>query len=223
MVCRRVAQRSMSTRLGIEVSPAACRIVDINTSARGDAAETRVRSFAVLPSSGPEFRAKLASLRGRQASVVVWAEPNEHRQVMVSDGSYEAMRKAAMKSVAAAGVATRGMGADIAPVPGSVPGSRRPVVVALAPIAGVRAALQPILDAGIRLRSVVAPGAGLTSLARLRRRTNATSEALECYVALQERATCVALVRDGMLMAARDYTWGFLDELGDGQQIRRRG
>jgi hypothetical protein len=212
----------MSTRLGIEISPAACRIVDIDSSVRGDAAETRVRSFAVLPSSGPDLRAKLASLRGRQASVVVWAEPNEHRQVMVSDGSYESMRKAAMKSVAAAGVVTRGMWADIAPVPGSVPGSRRPVVVALAPIYGVRAALQPILDAGIRLRSVVTPAAALTSLARLRRRTNATSETLECYVALQERATCVALVRDGMLMAARDYAWGFLDELGDGQQIRWR-
>ncbi len=135
---------------------------------------------------------------------------------------HEAMRKAAVKSVAAAGVVTRGMWADIATVPGSVPGSRRAVVVALAPIDGVRAARQPLLAPALRLRSVVTPAAALTSLARLRRRTNATSEALECYVALQERATCVALVRDGMLMAARDYTWGFLDELGDGQQIRRR-
>jgi hypothetical protein len=114
------------------------------------------------------------------------------------------------------------MWADIAPVPGSTPGSRRAVVVALAPIDGVRAALQPLLDAGIRLRSIVTPAAALTSLARLRRRTAATTEALECYVGLEERATCVALVRDGMLMAARDLDWGFIDELGEGRQIRRR-
>jgi len=80
----------MASRLGIELSPAACRIVEVEGGRpwRRSRGEVRVRSFAVLPPLGPELRAKLESLRRRPAAVVVWGGRSEHRQVMVTDGSY---------------------------------------------------------------------------------------------------------------------------------------
>src|SRR3954471_21742607 len=60
-----------AVQLGIELSPNACRIVEVDRGvpwrqAQGD---SRVRSFTVLPPSGPETQAKLASLRRRSAAV----------------------------------------------------------------------------------------------------------------------------------------------------------
>ena len=164
----------MATRVGIELSPTACRIVEGDAGpawGRRSAAETRVRSFAELPPSGPETDAKLASLKGRRAAVVIWAEPSDHRQVMVPAGSYESMRKAALKGLGAAGMQTRGMWADIAPARGHGDDSkkRRPVVVTLAPADAMTSALQPLLDAGIEVRTVLTPAAALGSLAHLRR------------------------------------------------------
>src|SRR6185369_3385 len=74
----------MTTRLGIELSPTACRIVEVKAGLawRRHASDTRVRSFAVVPRSGPETRAKLESLRRQHAAVVVWHAPSEHRQVV---------------------------------------------------------------------------------------------------------------------------------------------
>ena len=68
MARRRHDAAVMATRVGIELSPAACRIVEIDAGLawRGAQGDTRVRSFAVLPPSGPELRAKLASLRRRR-------------------------------------------------------------------------------------------------------------------------------------------------------------
>ncbi len=59
-------------QLGIELTPTACRIVELDdVRARdGRPRDTRVISFSVLPPSGPETTARLATLRGRTAAVV---------------------------------------------------------------------------------------------------------------------------------------------------------
>src|SRR5712692_2652978 len=123
----------MTARVGIELSLSACRIVEIDGQpawARRPR-ETRVRSFAALPPSGRETRAKLQSLRRRTAAVIVWNAPSEHRQVVVTGGSYESMRAEALAALAAAGLQTQGVAADIAPVVGPPRrGVRQPVVVA---------------------------------------------------------------------------------------------
>lgn len=204
----------MATRIGIELSPAACRIVEIDGALpwRRSREETRVRSFAVLPPSGPETRAKLESLRRHHAAVSVWGGSSEHRQVMVTAGSYESMRAEAMASLSAAGLQTTGVWMDIAPA--SVPGdraSRRPVVVSMASASDVSEALLPLREAGIRLRTVVTPAVALGSLARMRLRFSVPS-AIESYVALDEQVTCMALVRGGVLLAARDLPWGFVEQ-----------
>jgi hypothetical protein len=214
----------MATRLGIELSPAACRIVEVDAGLawRRHARDTRVRSFAVFPPSGPETRAKLVSLRKRHAAVVVWNGPSDHRQVVVTGGSYESMRAEALGALAAAGLNTGGVWADIAPA--SRPANRtarRPVVVAMAPAAEMSAALQPLVDAGIRVRAVTTPAMALASLARLRR-TFSVPEAIEAYVAFEEDVTCIALVRGGVLIAARELPWGYVDERDPHRQPLQR-
>ena len=204
----------MATRVGIELSPAACRIVEVDGSLpwRRSQRDTRVRSFAVLPPSGPETRAKLESLRRRQAAVIVWGGRSEHRQVMVTAGSYESMRAEAMASLAAAGLPTSGVWADIAPATSADDrAARRPVVVSMASAAEVSDAIRPLREAGIRLRTVTTPAMGLGSIARMRLAFSVPG-AIESYVALDEQVTCIALVRSGVLLAARDLPWGFIVE-----------
>ena len=211
--CGKAISAVMASRLGIELSPAACRIVEVDGGrpwrrSRGD---VRVRSFAVLPPLGPELRAKLESLRRRPAAVVVWGGRSEHRQVMVTDGSYEAMRTEALASLSAAGLQTSRVWADIAPAPGSeVRGARRPVVVSMASAAEMSAAVRPLRDAGIWLRTVTTPAVALGSLAR-QRIDFAPPDAIEAYVALDQQVTCIALVRHGVLLAARELPWGYTD------------
>jgi hypothetical protein len=214
----------MTTRLGIELSPEACRIVEVEAGMawHRHASDTRVRSFAVLPLSGAETRAKLESLRKQQAAVVVWNAPSEHRQVVVTGGSYEAMRAEALAALAAAGLRTRGAWADIAPAsPPANRAARQSVVVAMAAAAEMSAALQPLIDAGIRVLTVTTPAMALGSLARLRRQLS-KPDAIEAYVALEEKLTCIALMRGSVLIAAHELTWGYIDERQPGRQFRQR-
>lgn len=160
----------MAIRVGIELSPSACRIVeiDVRSAWRASPAETRVRSCTVLPAAGPATHAHLASLRGRTAAVVVWGAESTHRQVMVTDGSYEAMRVEGVAALAGAGLRIRGAWSDIALASRSAGGSvRRPVVVALASGPALSSAVQPLVDAGVRVRTVMTPAMALGSLARL--------------------------------------------------------
>jgi hypothetical protein len=213
----------MATRVGIELAPDACRIVEIEVGPPWmRSPTTRVRSFAILPPSGPETEATLRTLRDRRAGVVVWTAGG-HGQVVVSAGSYQAMRKEATGALAAAiGLDTRGALVDIAPADARAAGrARRPFVVALASGLETTEALKPLVAAGIRVRTVTTPAAALWSLARLRR-TLSAPDALDVYVALEERVTCLSMVRSGVLLAARDFGWGYIDAAGSGTEPRRR-
>src|SRR5215472_5889496 len=145
----------MAARLGIELSDAACRLVEVDGRLRPDTpgSAPRVRSFAVLPPSGPDTNAMLGSLKGRDAAVVVWGPSSDHRQVVVTNGSYEAMRREAVAALAGVGTNTASVLADIAPV-GGASGKRRPVVVALAAASATLDVIRPVLAAGIRVRSL---------------------------------------------------------------------
>jgi hypothetical protein len=187
-------------RLGIELSAAACRLVELDGR--------RVRSFAVLPPSGSETDAMFASLKGREAAVVVWRTPAEHRQVVVTAGSYESMRREAIAALTSVGVKTNASLADIAPVPGARD-KRRPVVVAVAETEPLLDAVRPIIAAGVRIRSVATPPMALASLAHTRRGVDA-ADGIEAYIAVEEAATCIALLRDGALAIARELPWGYV-------------
>ena len=193
----------MSSHIGIEISRSACRIVELERTGH-DAADTIVRSYAHATVADA---LALAPFRRRQAAVVAWGLHGEHRQALVTPGSYRHMRRQAVSATRQAGVETRQMLADIAPVDGD-DAHRRTVVVALARTSDVSAALRTVTSAGIKVRSLVTPAVALMSLARLRRRVSA-SQAIEAYVAFEETGTALALVRGGALMAARELDWGY--------------
>jgi len=164
----------------------------------------------------------LATLRGRKAAVVAWGLPSDHRRLVVTNGPKDRMRREAMTALRDAGVGTRGMIGDVAPATSQVAGmTHRPVVIAIAAAHEVSSAVQPLVDAGVHVQSVVTPPLALTSLARMRRAFT-VPDATEAYVALEESMTSFALVRNGALVAARDFAWGYLEEPFGGQQPRPR-
>jgi len=199
----------MAARVGIEISRAACRIVQIKSRRHG--VDTAVDAFAVTPSADA---VALEPFRGRQAAVVVWGLASDHRQAVVTAGSYARMRREAVNAARQAGIDTRQMLADITRVPKATSqGRRRRVVIALARTAEVADALRLLTSGGVRVRSLVTPALALMSLSRLRRRLVAPDMA-EAYVALEETSTAIALMKDGVLVAAREYDWGFQQEQG---------
>jgi len=205
----------MPSRIGIEISPTACRIVQVDRPGGREDAETIVRAVERAPA--PDA-ATLARYRGQHVAAVVWGLHGDHRQAVVTVGSYGRMRREAVNAARQAGVDTRQMLADIAPIAGGTDRRRRPVTLALAHTADVGAALRRLTSAGLRVRSIVTPALALMSLARLRQRLTAPGM-VEAYVALEEMTTAVALVREGALIAARELEWGFQDER---RQVRSR-
>src|SRR5258705_1339705 len=209
----------MGTRIGIELSPVACRIVELDGPdvVPGRPLATRVRSYSVLPPSGPETEQRFTSIDRRPVTVVVWGARSDHRQVVVSKGSYEKMRGEALASAGAAGVDPRGTLADIAPVLTTIKGADRPaVVLALANAEAVSAAIRPLVEAGVRIRSIITPADALLGLARSRPAfapggpgAPGGPSGIEAYVALDATATCLALVRGGSLLGARELPWGY--------------
>jgi hypothetical protein len=210
------------TRVGIELTPVACRIVEVVHRGRlwrTLGSGSSVVSFGICPASEADFDDALQPLRGKAAAVVVWGTASEHRQVEVHIGSYERMRAEALRTLADGGVPTRGVWADIAPA-GPADGVRMPVVVSAASAKQMAEALQPLTDAGIRPRTVMTPAAALAAIARSRRAFS-VPDTTEAYVALDDTLTCVALIRNGALLAAHELAWGFLHEDGSRRPRRR--
>jgi hypothetical protein len=211
------------TRVGIELTPVATRIVEVVDRRRGwrvPRSECIVRAFGVWPPVQADLDAALASLRGKAAAVVVWGTASEHRQAEVSIGSYENMRAQALRTLADDGVPTRGVWADIAPA-GPADDAQMRVVVSAASAKQMVEALQPLTDAGIRLRTVITPAAALAAIARSRHAFS-VPDTTEAYIALDNTLTCIALIRNGALIAAHELAWGFLDDCGPNRQPRRR-
>jgi hypothetical protein len=198
------------SRLGIEVSRSACRIIELDRIGADDSG-TIVRAYAQTAAADA---ASLAPFRGRHAAVVVWGLHGEYRQAVVSSASYLRMRREAVGAMRQSGLDTRQMLADIAPI-GDKHSPTRAVVVALARTNNVAAALRTFTSAGINVRSMVTPALALMSLAKLRRRVvPARDDVAEAYVALEDTATAIALMRDGALVAARELDWGYRSAAG---------
>jgi hypothetical protein len=210
------------TRIGIELTPVASRIVEVvhrGRMWRTPGSGSSVVSFGTCQAPDADLDDAWQSLRGKAAAVVVWGTASEHRQVEVHVGSYERMRAEALRTLADDGVPTRGVWADIAPA-GPADGVRMPVVVSAASAKQMAEALQPLTDAGIRLRTVMTPAAALAAIARSRRAFS-IPDTTEAYVALDNTLTCVALIRNGALVAAHELGWGFLDDDGNRRPRQR--
>jgi hypothetical protein len=218
----------MSARIGIELAPSVCRIVELDAPlhrARHGTPLPRVQSFSTLLRSDRALADAFGALRRRRARVVVWDVPAGHRQVVVADGAYDRMRAEALASVRASGVPVRAMLSDIASAASVAQGSRRrAVLVATADAAGVDAALGPLVNAGIRIDAVLTPAAALWSLAKLRRAIDPRDDPPgdEAFVVLEEGIGAAALIHGGAMIAARTLPWGFVDASSGRRLLRPR-
>ena len=155
----------MADRIGIELSPFACRVVELPALRMGrPRVDAGPPSFTLLPRSGPATTAHLASLRGRRASIIIWGLHGDYRQVVVGRGSYDRIRREARAAARSAGVAVHGTVSDVSPA-GTLDEDtgRRVVLLSTAPAGEVTAALRPIRDAGIKIHSVRPPASALLS------------------------------------------------------------
>jgi hypothetical protein len=198
----------MASHLGIEISRSACRIVELDRGAEDDVT-TIVRSYSQATTADA---ASLAPFSRRHAAIVMWGLHGEHRQAIVTSGTYRHMRREAVAAARQAGIDTRQMLADISPVSAEKT-VRRPVVLALARTSDVAGALRTVSSAGVKARSIVTPALALMSLARMRRRLTAPGMA-EAYIAFEESGTAITLIRDGALLAARELDWGYQSARG---------
>ena len=212
---------SLASHVGIELSPVACRIVEI--AGERDLPDRSVAAYATVPRTSPATVARLSLLRGRHATVVVWGSTTDHRVVAVAPGSYERMRAEARAASRKSGGHSWQTLTDIAPVPETGQGivGRRPVVMASAAADEVAALLRPIVAAGIKIDCVLTPAAALLSLARARR-TISPAGALEAYVAIDESVVSIALIRDQALVAATDDAWGYVESRAGCSVVRSR-
>lgn len=224
----------MASRIGIELSPSWCRVVEVHTR-RGPtgplASEgTRVRAFRVLPYEGANpdacaatlrqlFSAKVFS-RGVPIAVSIWDLPQALQFLRLppaSPADLETLaRREARRDIetlsregdeASVGVA---LGA-VVPVPAG--GTRRELTVVAASGSHIRERLQPFVEAGLEFDAVVTPGLALTSIARLRR--GVVPASVEAYVAVAPAAIAIAVVRDGLLLFSREIPWGYETRAGD--------
>jgi len=72
------------TRVGIELTPVASRIVEVVHQGRlwrTPGSGSSVVSFGTCPASEADLADALQSLRGKAAAVVVWGTASEHRRV----------------------------------------------------------------------------------------------------------------------------------------------
>ena len=219
----------MSARIGIELAPSVCRIVELDaplSRARHGTPLPRVQSFATLLRSDRATAEAFGALRRRHARVVVWDVPGGHRRVIVADGAYDRMRAEALTSVVrGSGLPVRATLSDIAPAASVEQGSRRrAVLVATADAAGVSAALGPLVKAGIKIDAVLTPAAALWSLARLRRAIDQRDDPPgdEAFVVLEEGVGAAALIHGGAMLAARTLPWGFVDASSGRRLLRPR-
>jgi len=205
----------MPVRLGIELSPVSCRFVELDSSPAIGRAESpaRVRSFGRLSRGGVGTLHQLSTFQGQPATAVVWGLQADHRYAVVPHGSFRRMRRDAVTGMQGGGVETRGRVADIFAAPRAKGAPTRSVVVALASTPGLVAATEWLSAQGVRVQSIVTPALALMSLARLRSAFSVPDH-IEAYVALEETTTAVALVRNGLLLAASELAWGYQNDRG---------
>jgi Tfp pilus assembly PilM family ATPase len=217
----------MSSRTSIELHADGCRIVEVDVRPAGRATpspDVRVRAFVPnLPREeehrrrSSDFAAALAQLRKdhqltTETCVTVWGLRSSYQFLRLppaKDADLDALAtREARKEIAPLEVDGAGACVAIMVGPDAQVGTHRRREVSLIAVseADVRRQIQPITDAGFVVSRVVTPAIALTAVAR--GCTDLVPGSTMAYVALTARATCVAIVRDGLLLFAREIPWG---------------
>ena len=221
----------MSSRTSIELHASGCRVVEVDVRPFHAASHSRtfvppsdVRVRAFVPNipagEGSDLAATLTQLRkdrklAADTCVTIWGLRS----------SYQFLRLPPAKDSDLDALATREARTEIAPLETDGAGAcvaitvgpdvqvgthrRREVSLVAASEADVRRQIQPIVEAGFVVSRVVTPAIALTAVARSC--TDLAPGSTVAHVALGAHATCVAIIRDGLLLFAREIAWGHAD------------
>jgi Tfp pilus assembly PilM family ATPase len=231
----------MSARTSFELHTDGCRVVEVDVRAAprlapgratlSQSPDVRVREFVPNIPAGDkaDLATTLTQLRtdrtlSRDACVTIWGLRSTYQFLRLppaKDSDLDALaRREARKEIAS--LETDGLGASVAIMvgPDVQVGThrRREVSLVAASEADVRRHIQPISDAGFVVTRVVTPAIALTAVARSC--TDLVPGSTMAYAALGSRATCVAIVREGMLLFAREIPWGHAERGRDPLETR---
>lgn len=177
------------------------------------------RSVAVGTNDPAALRAELRQLPThglgrRRARVALWGLRSTHQYRLLPPAKAADLqalaRREARRDLTALEADGQPAAVDVvvggsASVPGA--GTKRQVVLAAAAGADLQKRLQPLVDAGFSVDSVVTAPLALLSLARLRR--TVAPGAIVAYVAVNADVTALAVVRNGLVLFAREIPWGY--------------
>lgn len=213
----------MAARTSIELHANGCRLVEVDLPMRRrgpEAADARVRTFVTevadtadsLVLANALLKLREARKLPKQAWVTIWGLRAAQQFLRLPPAKPADLEVLAARE-ARKDIAPLETGGDRASV-GIVLGGevqvgsqrRREVSLVAVSTAEVRGRIQPLVDAGFVVEGVLTPALALTAVARGQRDIPAGT--VVACVALNARATCLAIIRDGVLLFARELPWG---------------
>jgi hypothetical protein len=203
-------------RTGIELLPHACRIVEVASRARlfgGGAPEPpRVTAFREISYSGGDPDALTAELRqalkgiGRRASVAVWGLRGTHQAFLLPPAAPADLEALARREARTAPGGLPAPPLADAVIAGVLRDGRRQTGYAAVAADQLRARIQPLLDAGVRVESVTTPALAHALLASQRRAQ--LPDAVVAVLSVNAQSTAITVVHGGVVLFARELPWG---------------
>jgi hypothetical protein len=218
----------MPARTSFELHADGFRVVEVDVRPAGRAPSSDVHVRAFVPNfprdehrrRSSDLAAAFAQLRtehafATNACVTIWGLRSSYQFLRLppaKDSDLDPLaRREARSEIAPLEVDGAGACVAITVGPDVQVGTHRRREVSLVAVseADVRRQIQPLIDAGFFVSRVVTPAIALTAVASSC--TDLVPGSTMAYVALTAHATCVAIVRDGLLLFAREIPWGHAD------------
>ncbi|MGE5199730.1 MAG: hypothetical protein ACM3H9_08820, partial [Rhodospirillaceae bacterium] len=192
------------------------RVVEVASRTRpfgGGQPETpRVRAFREIPYAASDPDALAAGLReslkglARRASVAVWGLRNVHQALLLPPAA-----PADLAAIARREARTVPGGLPVPPLAdavtvGALRDGRRQAGYVAVSAEELRARLQPLIDAGVKVESVTTPAMAHASLVRQRRAL--LPDAVVAVLSVNAHATAITVVHGNVVLFARELPWG---------------
>mgnify|MGYP001036218079 CR=1 FL=1 len=209
----------MARRVGIELSPLRCVIVDVEAPRDRSRQTARIRTFRTIPWSSENTEGFVRTLRllrasemlPKRASVALWGVRSATHVTTLAAGRDADLRALALGEAQRAVVLpdeTETANAVLLDDSTSqTPGAKRDAAVVVASAADVRSRLAPLVAAGFTIETAVTVPMALASMSRLLHRHSGNT--VQAYVAVNADATAIGVVRNGLLVSSREAPLGF--------------
>ena len=215
----------MANRTGIELLPHACRIVEVASRARlsggGRPADLRVRAFREIPYSPADPESLTAELRKalkgleHRASVAVWGLRSMHQALLLPPAASADLEAIARREARTAGGGLPAPPVADAVVAGALRGGRRQTGYVAVSAEELRARIQPVIDAGVKVESAVTPALAHASLVKQRRAL--LPDAVVAVLSVNVQSTAITVVHGNVVLFARELPWGGQAKGEDGE------